>query len=632
MKSENYKFKKYAILIILLITLSISCLIIHNISHFRDLYKSHPAHSKDSPNLSLVYDDYDVILIEDGYINETIFIMEHANITLTNTTVNDSIYLFNTGILNIQQDSSITGNIIISDLSVVNVYNSTIEENIECRDFSSLSIFSSKTDSTTIWKFDSANLNITNSSFFQLNEFGIDGQIQVLNSLINFVSLNGLSSSRVYINNSNVSFLNDLAKPLNYITGPMPALLSISDENIIYQTAERSVKLTWIGWDSPIIDGYLNITFQILIDGQFQYEINGSGFHKNYIGSLPINFTSTGIHNISLVSIDSFRNNFTSTITIEITEYPSFKWNIFGFGVSLLIIIVVLFIILLRHQQNRGYFSSLGIIFKNELAKSKFKIIVFMGIGILPGIILSLIYRMINRILGSISIDQIRNITNIFLVFYFLYFGLAFSITFASMSIIGEKSSGSLSWFFSKPVRRWEFLWGKFLAYIFIVIIIMLPSSISFALSGILYVDKIYFNDLFSIGGYIFLIGIITLIPLLAIGFLCSTLFKKMGLAIFIPMLLFAIVPTLVSFLPLLVRHEWPLLFTYSYYYEQLGRIWIANSTAGLSSVTGPFSEILGFTITPIKLTLTGIVLILSTITIVCLVISTLYFQKIDIP
>ena len=29
-------------------------------------------------------------------------------------------------------------------------------------------------------------------------------------------------------------------------------------------------------------------------------------------------------------------------------------------------------------------------------------------------------------------------------------------------------------------------------------------SSISFALSGILYVDKIYFNDLFSIGGFSF--------------------------------------------------------------------------------------------------------------------------------
>ncbi|MFX1364551.1 MAG: ABC transporter permease [Promethearchaeota archaeon] len=629
MKMQNSRFKKYTILIILLIASSIFYSIIQNISTFQDQKKSH---SKYLPNMSLVYDGNDVILLEDSFINETIFIMENAEITLINTTVKNSIYLFNTGILNIQQESSITDNIVISDFSAVNISNSTINGNIECRDFSSLNMVSSQTASTIIWKFNSANITITSSSFFQLNEFGIEGQILILDSLINSVSLNGLSSSEVYINSSNILFLNDLAKPLNYITGPTPNRFVLSEEGIMYQTAIRTINLTWIGWDSPIIDGYLNVSFQILIDGQFYYEVYGSGFYKYFVGSLPINFSSTGIHNISLVSIDSLRNNFTSTITIKISEYPSFKWNYFGLGVGMLIIFIVLFGILLRYRQNRGYSSSLGIIFKTELANSKIKIIMFTGIGIVPGIILNLIFRMINRRLGSINIDQIRNITNIFLGFYLLYFGVAFSIAFGSNSIIGEKSSGSLSWFFSKPVRRWEFLWGKILAYILIIIIIMLVSSISFTLSGMLYVDKIYYNDLFSIGGFVFLIGIITLIPLLAIGLLCSTLFKKIGLAIFIPMLLFLIFPSFVSFLPILVRHEWPLLLTDSYYYEELGRTWIANTTGGFSTITGTLSESLGFTITPIKLTPVSIVLISSFVTLACLAISTLYFRKIDIP
>ncbi len=630
MNKENFRFRKYTILVVFFIMLSVSFLIMQNISTFRNLNKSYSNYSKNSLKSSVVYNDNDIILVENLIINETIFIMENAEVTLINTTVKDSIYLFNTGILNISQGSSITNNIIISDLSTVNIYNSTIKGNIECRDSSSLSLFSSQTDSTTIWKFDSANLTITDSSLFQLNEFGIAGQILILNSLINSVSLNGLSSSVVYIKNSNVLFLTDLAKPLNYITGP--TLFSLVIGGIIYQTSERSIILTWIGWDSPIIDDYLNITFQIFVDAQFYYEINGSGFYKNYIGSLPINFTSTGIHNISLISIDSFGNNYTSTITIKITDYPSFKWNFFGIGVSLFIVFILFFVLLLHYRQNRGYFSSIGTIFKKELNKSKIKIIVLMIIGVVPGILLNLIFRMMNRLSGGISIDQIRIIINMLLNYYFIYFGVAFSITIASSSVIGEKRSGTLSWFFSKPVRRWEFLWGKILAYMFIIILIMLPSSISFTLSGILFVDKIYINDLFSIGGFIFLIGIITLIPLLSIGFLCSTLFKKMGLAIFIPILFFMIVPTLVGFLPILIRHEWPLLFSYSYYTEQLGREWISNTVGGLSSILTPVSESLGFSITSINLSPIDIVLILSFISILCLAISTFYFQKIDIP
>ncbi|MFX0180224.1 MAG: ABC transporter permease [Candidatus Hodarchaeota archaeon] len=598
-----------------------------NISTFRNLNNPTSNNSENSLKTSIIY-DYDA-LIEDAVIYDTIFVMEYANVTLINSTIIGSIYTFNMGILNIRQESNITENIVISDYSRVNIDNSTILGSIECRDSTILRITSSQTPSTILWKFDSANLTITGCSLAQLNEFGIAGHIIILNSSITIVMLNGISSSMTYINNSNISIFNDLAVPLNYITGPIS--ISLLTFEFMYQTSERLINLTWIGWDSPIIDGFMNISFQILVDGQIYDLINGSGFHENYIGSLSINFNSTGFHNISVISVDSFGNNFTSTITIEIIDYPSFQWTYFGIGIIIIAAFVILSLFLLRYQQKRGYYSSLGIIFKKELTDSKIKLIIFMIIGAAPGIILYLIFGMINQLVGGISIDQIRSLISMVLNFYLLYFGIAFSIVFASGSIVGSKRSGSLSWFLSKPVRRWEFLWGKILAYMLVIILIMIPTSISFALSGISFVDKIYVADLVSIGGYIFIIGIITLIPLMALSILCSSLFKKAGLAIFLPILLLMIVPTLVSFLPILTQHEWPLLLSYSYYFEKLGSYWISSSGGGLSSILAPYAEVFGFTITTIALSPIHIILILSAITIICLTVSTFYLQKIDI-
>ena len=628
LNKEDIKMNKFKLLVIFFIALFALSIIFQTFSTLRGLINETSDNSENSLKTNLVYDTGEVI-IQDASINETLFIMGNANVTLINTTVRDSIYTFNTGILNIRQVSNITGNIVISDYSQVNIDNSTIGGSIECRDSSILNILSSQTPSTTLWKFDSANLTITECSLAQLNEFGIAGHIIILNSSINIVMLNGLSSSMTYINNSNVSFFNDLAVPLNYITGPIS--LNLLTFQFMYQTSERSINLTWIGWDSPLIDGYLNITFQILVDGQIYDEINGSGFRENYIGSLNVIFNSTGFHNISVISIDSFGNNFTSTITIEIIEYPSFQWTYFGIGIITIAAFVIISLLLLRRQQNRGYYSSIGIIFKKELTDSKIKVIIFMIIGAAPGIILYLIFGMINRLVGSINIDQIRSLVSMVLNFYLLYFGIAFSIVFASSSIIGAKRSGALSWFLSKPVRRWEFLWGKILAYMLVIILIMIPTSISFTLSGISFVDKRYVADLISIGGYIFIIGIMTLIPLMALSILCSSLFKKAGLAIFIPILLLMIVPTLVSFLPILAQHEWPLLFSYSYYFEKLGSYWISSAGGGLSSILAPYAELFGFTITTIALSPTHIILILSAITIICLTVSTFYLQKIDI-
>jgi len=254
-----------------------------------------------------------------------------------------------------------------------------------------------------------------------------------------------------------------------------------------------------------------------------------------------------------------------------------------------------------------------------------------MIIGAAPGVILYLIFGMFNRLIGGINIDLIRSLMNMVLNFYLLYFGIAFSIVFASSSIVGAKRSGSLSWFLSKPIRRWEFLWGKILAYMFIIILVMIPTSISFTLSGISFVEKTYVADLVSIGGYIFIIGIMTLIPLVALSVLCSTLFKKTGLAIFLPILFLMIVLTLVSFLPILTQHEWPLLFSYSYYFEKLGSFWISSGGGGLSTILAPYAEVFGFTIATIDLSPMHIILILSSITLICLAASTFYLQKIDI-
>ncbi len=628
MNKENIRMKKFKLLVISFIFLFVLSIIIQNSSTLRNETSDN---SENSLKTSIVYDGFINETVYDAVITETVFIMDYASVTFINSTFNGNIYTFNNATLNIGEGSNITenNNIVISDFSRVNIENSTIIGSIECRDSSTLNILSSQTPFTKIWKFDSSNLAVVDCSLDQLNEFGIAGQILILNSSINEVWLNGLSSSMTYINNSNILFFNDLALPLNYITGPIS--INLLTFETTYQTSERSINLTWIGWDSPIIDGYLNITFQILVDGQIYDEINGSGFHENYIGSLNVNFNSTGFHDISVISIDSFGNNFTSTITIEIIEYPSFQWTYFGIGISLIAGLIIISLLLLRRQQNRGYYSSIGIIFKKELTDSKIKVIIFMIIGAAPGIILYLIFGMFNRLIGGINIDLIRSLMNMVLNFYLLYFGIAFSIVFASSSIVGAKRSGSLSWFLSKPIRRWEFLWGKILAYMFIIILVMIPTSISFTLSGISFVEKTYVADLVSIGGYIFIIGIMTLIPLVALSVLCSTLFKKTGLAIFLPILFLMIVPTLVSFLPILTQHEWPLLFSYSYYFEKLGSFWISSSGGGLSTILAPYAELLGFTITTIALSPIHIILILSSITLICLTVSTFHLQRIDI-
>ncbi len=265
-----------------------------------------------------------IIVFENQTILDDIIIKFTASVRMVNSILQGSVYMFNTGNLFLLQNSIITQNVVISDLSTLFINNSIIGGSIECRDSTTMGLFESQTLTTTIWKFDSANIIINDSSIAALNEFGFAGTTQIINSQITLLSLNGMPSSRTYITNSNILSLNDLVFPANAITGPVRFGLSIL--NASYSTSERIINLTWIGWDSPILDGYLNITFQIYLDNQFYAEIDGSGFYDQYTSSYQIKISNPGEHNISVVSIDSMGNKYTSTMIIEIINYPSFQW------------------------------------------------------------------------------------------------------------------------------------------------------------------------------------------------------------------------------------------------------------------------------------------------------------------
>ena len=159
----------------------------------------------------------------------------------------------------------------------------------------------------------------------------------------------------------------------------------------------------------------------------------------------------------------------------------------------------------------------------------------------------------------------------------------------------------------------------------------MASTSIAFVLGGLSFIDPLYIPDIISMGGYIFLIGLAALIPLTAIVMLCSSVFNKIGLAIFIPIILLMVLPPLVSFLPILTRSEWPLLLSFSYYYEQLGSVWVYQGGGLFSTIGTTFGAAFGLTITPITITPLQIVGILSTITIVCFGLATFYLERKDV-
>ncbi|MHA1266587.1 MAG: ABC transporter permease [Candidatus Helarchaeota archaeon] len=590
---------------------------------------NHTSPTSSSPLQSCVTYDAGTTILQDQTITDNLLIMQNANVTLINTTIQGSIYVFNQGLLSVLQNSNITENIVLSDAAQLIFDNSTAAGTIESRDSSVLLLSNSQTLITTLWKFNSANLTIINSSIGQLNEFGTAGQIQIINSQISGVLLQGIPSSRTFITNSTILSLIDSASPLNSITGPIR--FDIFSMTYGYSSSERQLNLTWIGWDSPILDGYLNLTFQILLDGSLYATINGSGYFNQFSGWLLMNITTAGFHNISVVSIDSVGNNYTTTVTIEIIEYPSFPWDGFIIALTIILGLIVAVVIYLRYQQSHGTHYTIGTIFKKELKDSKIKILIFVALAAAPGIILYFIFATLAQWVGPPSIDGFRSIVNMIFTIFLYYFGLAFSIIFGMGAIVKEKRSGTLSWFLSKPVRRWEYLWGKILAYIVIVILSIISAAISFVLGGWNFINPLYRSDLLSMGGYILIIGLAAILPLTAIVVLSSTLFKKIGLAIALPIIILIVLPPLFSFLPLATRNEWPLLFSFTYYFEQLGSSWVASSGGLFGTIGTTYGSLLGVTITPLNLSPSEILLILSMITIICFICATIYLQKTDI-
>ena len=569
------------------------------------------------------------ILIENQTISEDLIIKFTASVTFVNSTLLGSVYMFNTGNLFILQNSSITQNVVISDYSSLYIENSTVGGSIESRDTTTMELSGCYTPLTTVWKFDSATILINRSIISTFNEFGTGGNTYIINSQITLVSLNGLPSSQTFITNSDILILNDLVFPAIYITGPVR--FSILTFNASYSTSERIINLTWIGWDSPIINGYVNITFEIFLDNQLYTEINGSGFFNQNIRSYQMHIPEPGKHNITIVSIDSKGNSYSSTIIIEIINYPAFPWIPFVIIVAIIIGLIVALLIWIKNKRKRGYFSSIGTIFKTELVASKKKLLILGVTSVIPGLILFFSFFVINQFIGSMAIDGIRDFINIFFNFYIYYFGLIFSISVGAGSVASAKKNGTLSWFFSKPVRRWEFLWGKIFSFIVMIIITMIFVSISFTLSALFFINPIYIGDILSIGGYIFLIGLIALIPLTALVVFCSSVFKKIGLAYVIPIVFFMALPTITSFLPILARSDWPMLFSFTFYFEQLSKVWISN-IGGLFGSIGSYGELLGITITPLTLEPIMVILIMLSLAVIFFGLATIIFQRQDIP
>lgn len=563
--------------------------------------------------------------IQDQVINDNIIVRNEANVSIVNSTINGNIYAFNTAHLTISENATIDGEIFITDDALLSIDNSTILDSIQCSENANFELSSSNT--STIQKSDLANVTTWNSTIEQIMDLGSGGQINCTQCQVTSISLTGFSQT--FLNSSTVGTLSDFAPAYSVITGPVsPEFTSMGYD---YSTSEREVNLTWFGFDNLVVDGFLNISFKIFIDGNLYTEINGSGYYDRYDGQCTILLNETGDHEITLVSIDGNGLNTTSSIPIGIIDYPVFDGVTFWTSCIVIAGAIIIAMWLFKRQQDRGFQSALDVVFKQELQKSKIKLPVFVAIGAAPGLILFFIFSTIQRIVGgNFSMDNVRSLISLVYSMYQLYFGIAFSMAFAVNVVVKDRNSGALSWFLSKPVRRWEYLWGKILSVFFAILLISISTSVSFMLSGISFVDPIYIPDMISIGGFMFLNSMLSLLPLAALVILFSTIVKKTGLAIFLPILIAMLLPVFISFLPLATRHEWPMLLSLTYYSDQLSMAWISNSGGLLGSIS-QMGQVFGIEITTLNLTVPDIVLILSSITIVSLGISTIAIQRGDI-
>ena len=157
------KLKKLKLPIFILSLFIVACFIIQ----FTILIKNKPdTFSQDlsTPFQNSVTYESGNILIENQTILDDIIIKFTASVSIVNSTLQGSIYMFNIGKLYILQNSNITQNVVMSDLSTLLIVNSTIGGSIECRDTTSMELFECQTPTTTVWKFDSANIILNNSN------------------------------------------------------------------------------------------------------------------------------------------------------------------------------------------------------------------------------------------------------------------------------------------------------------------------------------------------------------------------------------------------------------------------------------------------------------------------------------
>jgi len=582
-----------------------------------------------------IVNDTGTTTYEDIVINDSMFVIDTARVNLENVTVNGNIRVDNQAQLYVN-NCTINGSLIASGTSNVTVYNRTVIDTLFGEETSTTYIQNSTV--STIWARNTKELTIfftyvtgtmeiiEDSQVTQLLEWGVQGILTIDNSTINQLDI--LGSSQVLITGSTILILNDNSLPFVQISSP----LSYGD--YVPSTGDRSVNLTWSAYDSPIIDGYLNISFDIFIDGNYFTTINGSGYYDVYNGSIFIE-VAAGNHEFTINGTDAYGNTFEATASIEVVNYAIFP--LVSFLIVLLIITgaIVGAYLFIRHKRKHETIITMDKIISNTFNDKKWSSIIILGINILPGLFIFISDFTMGFLTAAfqgqsstlLSIDTHRtSVATVFSGLWLIYYPMIIAIMLGAFMMPGLKN-GTLSWFLSKPIRRWEYFWGRVLPTILVLAIGSAVSGLSIALSGLPFflTRWTYWVDIFSIGGYCFLIGFFTTLAMLSLTIIGSIIFN-MAIGIIIPIVL-SQVSVLFSFLPLLTRSELPLIVSYpNFYYNKMTLAWIQKDfdIFGIKSM----EMLLPWKIIEVPLDPYLSMLVLAVVSLTCLFATQYYVQR----
>lgn len=555
----------------------------------------------DSPNqlsFANVVNDTGTTNFADQVFNEDFFIIQDAIVNVTNCTINGDVRVADVAQLYLL-NSTITGTLTVDEYSNTQIVNSTINKTQILLEFFDLSPFG------PVYR---GEINITQSSRVEtLTELGNQGNVFVDNSTITTMAL--LGASHVFITNSTISNTFDQAKPIVKITNPVsiPGIFEAT-------TGDRFINLTWTGYDSPIIDGFLNISFSIYVDGQLKAQVNGSGYHDVYEGGLSIP-VATGVHEITINATDGAGNVFTAETEIEVIDYSIFPI------ISLILVILVIggitigvyFYVRHRRKKPDQRFYAIDKVAVNSFKDKKIGAILIFGINILPGLFIFLTNFAMNTLswlsegaqgaIPLLAIDMHRtSVSIVFTSLWLMFYPLIFSVMFAPPLITGMKN-GVLSWFLSKPIRRWEYYWGRVLPSIFILAVGSAIAGFSIAFSGLPFflTRPEYWVDIFSIGGFSFLMIFFATLTLFCLT-LAATVILHQAFGIIIPIIMTTL-GSLLMLLPILTGNELLLLIAIpTFYAQEMGTAWIVQGvdlygTASLGMLIG--REIIEVTLNP---------------------------------